>query len=183
MATFREMNERRAEAVRARYGGQKYTPVALENLSNKELRSELSKARSILRKRYQRAAEMYRDETKANIARLLTPIRDIPVSAMPEVLSEMARMLSAGYTTLSGAAEYQENAVENFRNAGYDFINNSNIRQFLDFADEFSWKEKDKLYGSGVLLKYFNHQSERIARGDAVKISRRSFLRWLAEQE
>ena len=54
---------------------------------------------------------------------------------------------------------------------------------FLEFADEFSWKERDKLFGSGVLLKYFNQQAERMEAGESVKISKHSFMIWLSKQE
>ncbi len=183
MATFREMNAARAAAVEHRYSSQMYTPFGLEGLSNKALSSELSKARSILRKRFERAGGLYTPSQARRIADLLTPVKDIPIDRRAEVLSEIARELAGGYTTKTGARTRREEIIDSFQGAGYDFIDNTNLSEFLEFADEFSWKERDKLFGSGVLLKYFNQQQERIAAGDAVKISKQSFMIWLSKQE
>ena len=173
----------RAARTAARYSSERYTPVGLEQLSNAEISRELSRARDILRKRASRAGEFYTEEQAARIQELLQPVRDIPVSDRPEVLSEIARELSGGTSSRAEAREALEEAVEDFQSAGYDYIDSSNVREFLDFASEFTSQEKNKAYGSGTLLNYFEHQKERIARGDAVKISRLSFMRWLRERE
>ena len=73
--------------------------------------------------------------------------------------------------------------VSDYQGAGFDYVNSGNVKEFLAFLDEFSAKERDKLYGSGLLYKYYEAQKSRIARGDAVKVSRRSFLLWLSKEE
>ena len=179
-------NTAAAQAARtaARYASERYTPVMLEQLSNAEISRELSRARDILRKRALRAGEYYTGAQAARIGRLLEqPLRNIPMSDRPEVLSEIARELSGGTSTRAEAREALEEAVSDFQQGSYDYINMSNVKEYLDFAAEFTSKEIDKTYGSGVMLDYYKHQKERIARGDAVKISRLSFMRWLRERE
>ena len=150
--------------VAARYGRQEYTPFGLESMDNKTLTKELSKARSILRKRYERAtaANVYTRRQSKRIKDLLTPVKEIPMSDRAAQLSLIARELSRGSTTTQGARAALDKAVEDL---------------------EFSEKERAKAYGSGVLYKYYTAQKARIERGDAVKISRLSFLQWLAKQE
>ena len=171
--------------VASRYGREEFTPFALEQKSNKWITSELSKARSILRKRYERAvsAGVYLPEQARRIRDLLTPVREIPVSDRAEQLSLIARELSRSTTTIAGARSYLEKVVSDFQGAGFDYVNSGNVKEFLAFLDEFSAKERDKLYGSGLLYKYYESQKSRIARGDAVKVSRRSFLLWLSKEE
>ena len=171
--------------VASRYGREEFTPFALEQKSNKWITSELSKARSILRKRYERAvsAGVYLPEQARRIRDLLTPVREIPVSDRAEQLSLIARELSRSNTTIAGARSYLEKVVSDFQGAGFDYVNSGNVKEFLAFLDEFSAKERDKLYGSGLLYKYYESQKSRIARGDAVKVSRRSFLLWLSKEE
>ena len=171
--------------VASRYGREEYTPFRLEQQSNKWITSELSKARSILRKRYERAvsAGVYLPEQARRIRDLLTPVRDVPVSDRAEQLSLIARELSRSTTTTAGARSHLEKVVSDFQGAGFDYVNSGNVKEFLAFLDEFSAKERDKLYGSGLLYKYYEAQKSRIARGDAVKVSRRSFLLWLSKEE
>ena len=183
MATVAEMNAVRSAIVAHRYGGQAYTPVALDAMSNKQLSSELSKARSILRKRFERAGGLYTPSQAQRIQSLLEPVKNIPMDRRAEVLSQIARELSGGYTTKGEARTRREEILSGFQDAGYDFITNENLSEFLEFADEFSWKERDKLFGSGVLLKYFNQQAERREAGESVKISKHSFMIWLSKQE
>ena len=171
--------------VASRYGREEFTPFALEQKSNKWIASELSKARSILRKRYERAvsAGVYLPEQARRIRDLLIPVREIPVSDRAEQLSLIARELTRATTTTAGARSYLEKVVSDFQGAGFDYVNSGNVKEFLSFLDEFSAKERDKLYGSGLLYKYYESQKSRIARGDAVKVSRRSFLLWLSKEE
>lgn len=176
-------NAMMAARTAARYSGESYTPIAIESLTNRQISRELSQARDILRKRASRAGEFYTADQQRRIERLLEPVRNIPIEERPERLAEIARELAGGHSSLTQARERLSEAVEGFQQAGYDFVNSSNVREFLEFAQEFTWKERDKSYGSGTLLRYFEHQKERIARGDAVKVSRRSFLLWLHDQE
>ena len=185
MPSFKEMNEARASAVKHRYSKEAFTPVALGGLSNKQLTSELSKARSILRKRYERAssAGLYTREQAQRIQDLLTPIKEIPMDRRQEQLSSIARELSIGHSTVTEARSARDEFIENFQQAGYDYVTPENVNDFLEFLGEFSWKERDKFFGSGVLSKYFNDQQERIDAGEAVTTSRQSFLTWLSKEE
>lgn len=183
MPTFKEMNEARAAAVVHRYSSQFYTPIGLDSLSNKELSAELSKARSILRKQYERASGLYTNEQRATIKELLRPIKELDMSQRASVLSEIARQLSSGYTSKEGARSRREEILKGFQDANYDFVTNENLNDVLDFVDEFTWKERDRYFGSGVLLEYFNKQKERKDKGEAVKLSRASFLSWLSKKE
>lgn len=183
MATFQEMNAARAAAVVHRYSSQMYTPFGLESLSNKALSAELSRARSILRKQYERASGQYTNEQAASIQELLRPVKDVPMDERAAVLSEIARQLASGHTTKGGAMSHREEIIKGFQDSNYDFVTNENLNDVLDFVDEFTWKERDRYFGSGVLLKYFNEQKERQDKGEAVKLSRSSFLTWLSKKE
>ena len=108
--------------VASRYGREEYTPFRLEQQTNKWITSELSKARSILRKRYERAmsAGVYLPEQARRIRDLLTPVRDVPMSDRAEQLSLIARELSRSTTTTAGARSHLEKVVSDFQGAGFD---------------------------------------------------------------
>lgn len=171
--------------VASRYGRQEYTPFGLESMDNKTLTKELSKARSILRKRYERAtaANVYTRRQSKRIKDLLTPVKDIPMSDRAAQLSLIARELSRGSTTTQGARAALDKAVEDFQSAGFTFINKTNVKEFLDFAEEFSDKERNKGYGSTSLYDYYKAEKTRAKRDDTVEISRKNFLSWIAKQE
>lgn len=183
MATVAEMNAVRSAIVSHRYGSEAFTPVALESMSNKQLSSELSKARSILRKRFERAGGLYTPSQARRIQSLLEPVKNIPMDRRAEVLSQIARELSGGYTTKGGARTRREEILAGFHEAGYDFITNENLNEFLEFADEFVWRERDQFFGSGALLDYYKQQSEKREKNKALKISRASFISWLSREE
>lgn len=173
-------------AVASRYRSQRFTPVALESLSIKEITSELSRARSIFRKRVERGinANIFTRDQISYFQSLLTPVKDILSEYRAERLSELARLLSRpDLTTITGARTRIEKIISNFNNSGFDYINTGNIQEFLDFISEFSAAERDKSYGSGILYQYYEQQKERQRAGDRVKISKRSFEIWLRKQE
>lgn len=189
-AAFALRNANASAAVSTRYKSQKYTPIALESLTNKQLSSELSKARSILRKRVERAQAqgLYSPDRLAYLQGLLTPVKSVPVSDRPERLSEIARALS-GETTVQGIKTKRNQIIETMHAHGYNFITPENFNDWTEFVNEFSYKERSRIYGSGdspgasPLYQYFIEQKERVNKGDAVKLSRRSFLLWLARRE
>ena len=183
MATFKEMNAARAGAVKHRYSSELYTPIGLESMSNKMISSELSKARSILRKRFERAGGLYTEEQFARVQDLLKPLKEIPMDRRQEVLSEIARELSGGHTTVEEARTRREEVMDYFQDAGFDYVDETNFNDFIQFLDDFSWKERDKFFGSETLYDYFKEQSERIENGEDVKLSRGSFLTWLSKKE
>ena len=173
-------------AVAGRYRSQRFTPVALEQSSAKEISKELSRARSIFRKRVERGlkANIFTREQISYFRSLLMPVKDIPPEYRAERLSEIARLLSRpDLTTITGAGERIKKIITDFNNAGFDYINTGNIKEFLDFISEFSAAERDKSYGSGILYQYYEQQKERQRIGDGVKISKRSFEIWLRKQE
>lgn len=171
--------------VASRYGRQAYTPYMIGQMDNKTVSSELSKARSILRKRYERGirAGSFTPDQAARIRSLLAPVRSVPVSDRPEQLSLIARELSRETSTISGARARRQKVVEDFHNAGFNYINAGNLDEFLQFVNEFTAEEKASMYGSDVLYDYYKLQKEKQQKSKWLKVSRRSFMRWLRERE
>ena len=179
------LNSIREAATRRRYGSEAFTPVAMEQMTNKQVSSELSRARSILRKRYERAMKqgLYSHEHAMRIKDLLTPVREVPIDSRQEQLSAIARELSTGASSVTEARSAMEQFIENFQNAGYDFVDAENATEFMDFLSQFEWKQRDKFFGSGVLSKYFNSIQERKNAGEKVSATKQSFYTWLSKEE
>ena len=179
------LNAARLGSTKRRYGSEAFTPVALEQLSNKQLASELSKARSILRKRVERALAkgLYSREQAFRLSGLLTPVRNVPLNERQSQLSAIARELSLGASSVTEALSARERFIKNFQDAGYDFINENNATDFMDFLAQFEWKLRDQFFGSGVLSKYYKQIEERKDAGERVEATKNSFYSWLAKEE
>lgn len=181
--SFRLRNANVSAGVASRYSSERYTPFYIEQMSNREISSELSKARSILRKRYERAvsAGAWTKRQVERVEQLLTPVKDVPVSDRPEQLSLIARELSSSTSTIAGARSRLEEVINQFHSHGYYFVNMGNIEKWLEFLNEFTAEEIAAIYGSDELAEYYEKWETRQKEGDKVKISRRSFLQWDAK--
>lgn len=177
-----ERNANRTAAVSHRYSKEKYTPARLSKMGEKELRKEYSKARGILKKRYDRAmkADVYTREQADRISKKLVPARGLKGDELVYALSGIARELSRESSTIEGARKRLSDMVETMRNNGYSFINMGNIRDFIDFMDEFTDTEKDALWGSDIMAEYFEEAKQA---EDEEELTQEGFYQWIADRE
>ena len=159
-----------------------YTPAYLLNsgrVSDKEMRAEYSRLRSIARKRLERfQGTMWQD----------TQVYRKYKDAFPQVKGitsnrEMAYRLSAVYQFLnlragsvSALNKRMQKVISTLHKNGYTFVNKGNFRQFTDFMDEYRAQKLDKLYDSKDVADVFSH-AERL-KVDPMKLYE-DFMFWM----
>lgn len=121
-----------------------YQPQALqEGFSEKELRKEYSRLRSVARKRLERfAGSEFADSTvyRYNKGRYI-PVADVKSKTeLSHLLSDVARFLTAEGGSVSGQRSIRDKAIATWHDKGYDWINTKNyasFARFLEFSREF----------------------------------------------
>ncbi len=121
-----------------------YQPQALqEGFSEKELRKEYSRLRSVARKRLERfAGSEFADSNvyRYNKGRYI-PVADVKSKTeLSRLLSDVARFLTAEGGSVSGQRSIRDKAIATWHDKGYDWINTKNyasFARFLEFSREF----------------------------------------------
>lgn len=104
----------------------------------REARAEYSRLRKIAAKRLQRlsAAGYSNMATYQRYANSFSPLpKDLSESRVYKKLNEVAHFLSLKSSTVSGEREKIGSTIERLHELGYDFVDESNIREFGQFMD------------------------------------------------
>jgi hypothetical protein len=121
-----------------------YQPQALqEGFSEKELRREYSRLRSVARKRLERFAGTEWEDTNVyryNKGRYKPVAQVTSKTELARLLSDVARFLTAEGGSVSGQKSIRDKAIATWKAKGYDWINTKNyasFARFLEFSREF----------------------------------------------
>lgn len=104
----------------------------------REARAEYSRLRKIAAKRLQRLekAGYAQFATYQRYAHAFSPLpRNLSESRVYKKLNEVAHFLSLQSSSVSGEREKMRSTIETLHELGYDFIDESNIREFGQFMD------------------------------------------------
>ena len=130
-----------------------FSPYEIERMTNKEIRQEYSKLRSIANKRLQRlqaAGVGARGDFRF-------PVLKGRSNAQIEAdLADVSRFLRDPRTTVKGERKFVDNELSMLHEKGYDFINRSNFYDFIDFMEEKRSEVGGKLFDSGDAADVFN---------------------------
>lgn len=121
-----------------------YQPQALqEGFSEKELRKEYSRLRSVARKRLERfAGSEFEDSTvyRYNKGKYI-PVAQVKSKAeLSRLLTDVARFLTAAGGSVSGQKEHRDKFIATWNDKGYSWVNIKNYKafaRFLEFAKDF----------------------------------------------
>lgn len=145
-------------ARRARLAGDRdwYTPsnlkAMLDNGKEKEVRKEYTRLRDISQKRLKRLAEAgYTDtEVYQRNYQHYPKLKDIKSkSELAQRLSDLSRFVGSSQSTVKGIKERSKKTLEALQEHGYDFVNESNLRDFGDFMEQYRDQLLDMDYDSG----------------------------------
>ena len=121
-----------------------YQPQALqEGFSEKELRREYSRLRSVARKRLERFAGTEWQDTSVYLynAGRYKPVAQVKGKAeLAHLLSDVARFLTSAGGSVSGQKEIRDKTIATWHEKGYTWLNEKNYKafvRFLDFAKDF----------------------------------------------
>lgn len=152
----------------------------------REARAEYSRLRKIAAKRLQRLAGAgYADSsTYQRYANAFSPLpKDLSESRVYKKLNEVAHFLSLKSSSVSGEREKISSTVETLQELGYDFINESNIREFGQFMDSLrSYMGGKDLDYSEQAIEVFRHALDADSPLDPQKLADQ-FADWLLGEE
>lgn len=135
---------------RSRYADLK--PKDIRKLSSAELRKLYSSARSAANKRISRLKA-------AGIGKRYTEFPKISNMSNADIRKELAdvsKFMGDFRTSVSGEKRFLRDEISELNSRGYDFINQSNIYDFIDFMEKERQEAGEKLYSSGDAVDVFN---------------------------
>ena len=116
-----------------------YNPQALENRSERELRREYSRLRSIAKKRLDRlmASEFADSQAVAYNAGLYIPLAAVQSrSELTHLLTDLARFITSEQSTITGQRAIVNRLVQTWQgDKGFTFVNAGNVRSWVRFLD------------------------------------------------
>lgn len=143
-----------------KYNINDYTPLGLQAVfqDEKELRKEYSKIRSIVRKRYER---MDKSKVKSKLKERFPishfkPLKDIKDEReLRFLMSELASVYESKSSSITGIKKERNKTIEMFKEKGYDFINENNLDDFLEFMNVIKIYSESRIYDSERAVEVF----------------------------
>jgi len=118
----------------------------------KEVRKEYTRLRDISQKRLKRLAEAGYTDTEVYQRNYnhYPKLKDIKSkSELAQRLSDLSRFVGSSQSTVKGIKERNKKTLEQLEEHGYDFVNESNLRDFGDFMEQYRDQLLDMDYDSG----------------------------------
>lgn len=149
-----------------KYNINDYTPLGLQVVfqDEKELRKEYSKIRSIVRKRYER---IDKSKVKSKLKERFPISHFKPLKDMKDdrelrfLMSELASVYESKSSSITGIKEKRAETIESFKENGYDFVNENNLDDFLEFMNVIKNYSESRIYDSDRAVKVFREGSNK----------------------
>lgn len=115
-----------------------YTPGALSHKSERELRKEYSRLRSVADKAIKRLRQAGFTNTtayKMNVNRYIKLAEVKSKKDLVSRLSDLSRFVSSRAHTVSGTKAIQKERISSLHASGYTWVNSQNIKEFGEFMN------------------------------------------------
>lgn len=161
-----------------------YTKSALRNAdvwTDKAVREEYRRLRDIAQKRLQRLriAEPDSYAYRQNVGRF-GPTRSMSTAQIRQKLPELAKFIAARTGTVTGIRQQRSKAIATLHEHGYTGINQTNLRAFGEFMEEWRENKEAHSYGSPTAVETFEFTQKH---GVAWEVVKDDFARWLADRK
>jgi Tfp pilus assembly protein PilO len=140
------------------YAPEIYTPEGAKNLTDKQLRKEYSRLRSVARKRLERFqgtewtdAQVYK--MNAGQYKSLKNIKSD--RELRHLLSSVARFVTSDTGSVSGLEKQRTRAVKTLNERGYEFVNKQNFRKFAEFMEYTRVAKLNRIYDSKRIAEFY----------------------------
>lgn len=150
-----------------KYPQEYYVPsvsMMSRNLTDKQIRAEYSRLRSIARKRLERFEGTEWTDTQVyqyNKGKYI-PVKDVKnKTQLVALLADVARFVTAETGSVSGLERQRRRNVETLHEHGYKFVNKKNFRQFADFMEDFRIRRLNRIYDSERVAELFSAAAEK----------------------
>lgn len=141
-----------------KYDKNLYTPTGAKELTDKELRQEYSRLRSIARKRLERfegtewtTSQIYQ-YNKEGFKKLSEIDSD---RELRHALSDVARFVMAERGSVSGLERERRQAVKTLNERGYTFVNKENFRKFAEFMEYVRTANLNRIFDSKRIAGFY----------------------------
>lgn len=180
MANKRAMNQARAKLT---YSRDTYTPEGLKSLTERELRKEYSRLRSIARKRLERFVGTEWEDSQVyrlNVG-IYIPLKDIKTERELRYLTvQVAHFLTASTGSVSGLNAQRERAVQTLNERGIDFVNKDNFKEFGEFMEYARIVRLNRMFDSERVAEFYEFAKKAELTGEEL---RKAFRRWSKRQD
>lgn len=165
------------------YEKEVYTPEGAKTLTDKELRKEYSRLRSIARKRLERfqGTEWTDTQIYRVNAGVFKPLDEIKSDReLRHLLSGVARFVTSETGSVSGLEKQRKSAVKTLNDRGYDFVNKDNFRQFAEFMEYARVANLNRMYDSKRIAQFYEASEKKQLSSEEL---RKSFRSWTRKQK
>lgn len=141
-----------------------YNPQGLENRTERELRREYSRLRSIANKRLNRLmdSEFADSQAVAYNAGLYIPLAGVQSrSELTHLLTDLARFITSEQSTITGQRDIVNRLVQTWHgDKGFTFINAGNVRSWVRFLN-YVKEEEGYIYDIAEAERAFRQMQRR----------------------
>jgi hypothetical protein len=173
----------RRDKAKLLYREEVYTPEGAKTLTDKQLRKEYSRLRSIARKRLERFEGTEWTDTqvyKLNAGQY-KPLKEIKTDReLRHLLSDVARFVTADTGSVSGLEKQREKGVRTMQERGYDFVTKDNYRKFADFMEYARVANLNRLYDSKRIAQFYDWAEKKKLSGENLF---KAFRSWSKNQK
>lgn len=147
-----------ARVARPTYDVNWYTPSEIKAKLEaggdleKQVRKEYTRLRDISQKRLKRlaAAGYTNTEVYQRNVKHYPKLKDIKSkSELAQRLSDLSRFVGSSQSTVKGIRSRDQKTLQSLKESGYDFVNESNLKDFGDFMEQYRAQLLDMDYDSG----------------------------------
>lgn len=165
-----------------KYDPNLYTPTGAKELTEKQLRKEYSRLRSIARKRLERfkgteweTSQIYKYNKEG-----FKPLKEIKSDReLRHLLSDVARFITAERGSVSGLERERRKAVKTLNERGYTFVTKENFRDFAEFMEYVRVSNLGRVFDSKRVADFYE-ATER--KGYSNQEMRDAFKSWARKQ-
>lgn len=173
----------RRDKVSLLYEKEVYTPEGAKSLSNRQLRKEYSRLRSIARKRLERFEGTEWTDTqvyKLNVG-VYKPLKEIKSEReLRHLLSTVARFVMSDTGSISGLEKQRQQSVETLNDRGYDFVTKDNFKQFAEFMEYARVANLNRMYDSKRIAEFYEATEKKHLSNEEL---RSAFRSWTKKQK
>lgn len=168
------------EKATLKYSKEIYTPEGAKSLTDKQLRKEYSRLRSIARKRLERFEGTEWTDTQIyqeNVGKF-KPLKEVQSNReLRHLLHDVASFVTHETGSVSGLEKQRRNAVQALNERGYDFVTKKNFREFADFMEYARVVSLNHLYDSKRVAEFFEIAEKRRIKGEDLRTAFRAWRR------
>lgn len=165
------------------YDEELYTPEGAKSLTDKQIKKEYTRLRSIARKRLERFEGTEWTDTqiyKLNVGKY-KPLSQIESNRdLRYLFSDLANFIKAKVNSVSALEEQRREGVKTLNERGYEFVNKQNYRSFGDFMEYARIANMNRMYDSKRVADFYEAAEKRKISGEKLQ---RAFRLWTTLQK